>query len=149
MSVSLSAFPRFLPGCWLGCCWLQRREKSPDIAVVCVSVSVLSKGISQLILLLTLCACWALADRPTASLFIYLWGGICPHAENGNFCQKCMIMCLIDSAIVNSARFKILMRLDICCMEDLMWSSSSMKQHSNSKNCAELWCHRRNLYLSV
>ncbi len=25
---------------------------------------------SQLILLLTLCACWALADRPTASLFI-------------------------------------------------------------------------------
>ena len=44
-----------------------------DIAVVCVSVSVLSKGISQLILLLTLCACWALADRPTASLFIALW----------------------------------------------------------------------------
>ena len=29
-----------------------------------------SKGICQLILLLTLCACWALADRPTASLFI-------------------------------------------------------------------------------
>ncbi len=39
--------------------------------VVYVTVSVLSKGISQLILLLTLCACWALADRPTASLFIY------------------------------------------------------------------------------
>ncbi len=53
----------------------------PCVSYVCLScakqnsgstVSVLSKDISQLILLLTLCACWALADRPTASLFIFL-----------------------------------------------------------------------------
>ncbi len=31
--------------------------------------------------------------------FHYLpWGGICLHTESSNFCQKCIIMCLIDSA---------------------------------------------------
>ena len=53
--------------------WPQLWERSPDIALVYVSVSVSCKGISRLILLyllLTLCACWALADWLTASLFI-------------------------------------------------------------------------------
>ena len=53
--------------------WPWLWERSPNIAVVCVSVSVLNKGISQLILLLTLCACRAPADRPTASLFIFIF----------------------------------------------------------------------------
>ena len=50
--------------------WPQLWERSPDIAVVCMSVSVLCNSISRVILLLTLCACWALTDRPTSSLFI-------------------------------------------------------------------------------